>query len=210
MRATLADLARSNALFGGLAAVQGGIDALLAGRAPGRVTLVDVGAGGGDVLVHVMRRLRARGHVPRAVALDHHRTAARICRARGLAAVVADLGALPLAARSADIVMANQVLHHLPDDGIVALLAACSAVARRGVVVTDLRRSVLATVAVRIAAWVLRFHPATRADAVLSLQRAFRIAELRDFIRRISPRATVRRRWGWRLLGVWRTDYGQT
>jgi hypothetical protein len=48
-RATLADIARANALFGGRSAVVGGVDQLVRGTSAQTLTLLDVGAGMGDV-----------------------------------------------------------------------------------------------------------------------------------------------------------------
>src|SRR5690349_3850552 len=102
VRTTLSDIARSNRWFGGRSAVTRGVDALAHGAA-GPLTVLDVGAGGGDIVNHVARRMAARGVTLRPVALERHREAARMCREGGLPAVLADGGALPVADRSIDI-----------------------------------------------------------------------------------------------------------
>jgi 2-polyprenyl-6-hydroxyphenyl methylase/3-demethylubiquinone-9 3-methyltransferase len=84
---------------------------------PGAV-LVDAGCGGGLLAPHV-RRLGYRH-----VGVDLRRAGLEQCRARGMAAVAADVTALPLAAESADVVVAGEILEHVTDlPGTVAELA---------------------------------------------------------------------------------------
>src|SRR5213076_3599334 len=59
----------------------------------------------------------------RPVGVELSRTAAREARALGLAALLADGGALPIRPRSVDVVLASQVLHHLPRDVAVRWIA---------------------------------------------------------------------------------------
>lgn len=199
-RATLADLAVSNTLFGGRQAARWGVERLLK-DAPTRtgVTLLDVGAGAGDIARHLVRTLGVA-----AIALDHLACAARLCRDRGFDAVVADLHHLPLAPRSVDVVLVSQVLHHLPRPAVPAFLRAMTAVARLGVVVADLRRSPMARAGIWTAAHVLRFHRVTRLDGVTSVRRGFARAELDALCRRAGVVPMVRRRPGWRLVAWWR------
>ncbi|GAA4733685.1 methyltransferase domain-containing protein [Phytohabitans rumicis] len=75
---------------------------------PGAV-LVDVGCGGGLLAPH----LRGKGY--RHVGLDLTRSALEQAAAHGVAPVGADAGALPLADGCADVVVAGEILEHVPD-----------------------------------------------------------------------------------------------
>jgi SAM-dependent methyltransferase len=72
---------------------------------------LDVGAAGGGNT----RVLRALGL--RAVAVEYGAEGAGVAKARGLAVVRGDAGALPFGAGVADLVVAFDVLEHLRDDG---------------------------------------------------------------------------------------------
>lgn len=205
-RATLADLRIVNAACGGRQAAAHGLHELLARRPrAGELVLLDVGAGAGDILHHLVTVGGRRGVRVRPVALDFHRTAARMCRSSGLPAVVADAGALPLRPGGVDIVLASQFLHHLDRGAARAAVRDLSRVARVGVIVADLRRSRLALAGIRVLAWILRLHPATCRDGVVSIRRGYRRAELEQLLAEAGVRGTVRRRPGFRLVAWWET-----
>lgn len=205
-RATLRDIAQANALFGGTAAVQYGLDRVMQGARPSTLVVADVGAGGGDVLRAVTRRWAGRGIRVVGVALDFHREACRMAAATGGGAVQADAFRLPLADRSVDVAIASQLLHHFAPVSAPALLVELARIARIGVVVADLRRTRAAAWGIWLAATVLRFHPVSRADGVLSVRRGFTARELERVCRSAGWPASVHRRPGFRLVAVWRTD----
>ena len=202
---------RSNTLFGGRAAVSFGVDLLLAGTAPHRrITLLDVGAGGGDIARFIARRAARGGIDVRPVALDRHPAAATLCRDAGLPSVVADAWALPLAARSVDIVVASQLLHHFRRDAAVWLVRELAGVARIGVVIADLLRSRAAAMGIWLASFALGFHGVTRRDGVTSVRRGFTAPELSDVLAAAGVRTAVHRRPGFRVVAAWappRADY---
>lgn len=206
VEATLADIARVNALLGGRGAAAFGLERVMAGLAPGSaVSLLDVGAGSGDVVRHLCRWARRRSIELRPVALERHPAAALLCRRSGLATLLADGGTLPFRDRSVDVVLASQLLHHLSRGSAVRLVVELSRVARRGVVVADLRRSPVAAAGIWVAAHLLRLHRVTREDGVTSVRRGFTPRELRDVLRAAGVEATVHRRPGYRLVAAWRT-----
>ncbi len=205
VRRTLADLSVSNALFGGRQAVHWGLSRLLEdARAAGPLTVLDVGAGMGDILLHVQRRLAARWPL-RPVAVDHLRPAARLCHDAGIPAAVGDLARLPLGDRAVDLVVVSQVLHHLAPAAAAAFLRHIAPLARVGVVVADLRRSPVAQAGIWTVSHLLGFHPVTRRDGVASVGYGFTTAELAALCREAGLRAQVARRPGWRLVAWWRS-----
>src|SRR5256885_17161977 len=99
--------------------------------------------------------------------------AARLARRSGVAAVIADANAPPLAPKSVDVVTVSQVLHHLPRAAAVRCIRACDVLARRLVVLADLRRSRVAMAGVWAACLGLGLDRGTRRGAGLSLQRGY-------------------------------------
>ncbi len=200
---TLREIATTNVLFGGHRALRYGLRELC--REIGALhyrRALDVGAGDGQATAQVRRVL---GNGVALVALDHHRSAAKLCRTRGVVSVVGDMWAMPLEPDSVDVVIASLVLHHVSRSHAARLIGQWHSVARLGVVITDLRRSSVASAGFELASRVLRFHPVTRHDGHVSIRRGFREHELARVISAAGVRgATVRRRPGWRLVAYWK------
>lgn len=204
-RATLADIATANLLFGGQSAVAWGVDRLLDGQPlPPKLRVLDVGAGLGDVLVHLQHRLEREGVLVDPLALDWHRTATTLSHARGLPSIAADALTLPIADKSVDIVIASQLLHHFSREAGRDLVRELDRVARLGVVVADIRRTFVAAWGIWIAAVMLGFHRVSRRDGVLSVRRGFTVPELVSLTEEAGISAEVRRRPGFRLVAHWR------
>lgn len=174
VRRMLTDIARLNRVGGGHGALHRALAHVLPERgAPAPLTLLDIGTGAGDLPRAAVRWAARRGIPLRAVGLERHRTAARLAQGADLPMVVACGGAPPLAPRSVDLVLVSQVAHHLDHPSLVALLAACDRIARRGVMILDLRPSRTAAFLLRLGAPLLRLHPVTVADGITSLARGF-------------------------------------
>ena len=205
---SLEDVARSNALFGGRRAVLAALDDVLRdavvadGRAP--LTLLDVGTGVGDIPFHARRRAARRGVALETYGVELNAALAVASRARVGGSVCADAFALPFADGSIDVVTCSQVAHHFEEAELLRLLRELDRVARRRVIVADLRRSYVAAAGFWLASWPLRFHPVTRHDGVVSVFRGFRPDELGAHVLRATGAvAQVRRGLGWRVVSTW-------
>jgi 2-polyprenyl-3-methyl-5-hydroxy-6-metoxy-1,4-benzoquinol methylase len=217
VQAELRDIARLNAWFGGTRAVVRALEpyfraaaAVGAAGAGGAAswTLLDVGTGLGDIPRAAASAARRHGIALRLVGVDLNRTAARLAHAAArapapLAAVVADGGALPFAPRAVDVVTASQVLHHLPRATAVRWIAAFDRLARRAVVLADLRRSRLGMAAAWTAALGLGMSASTRHDAVVSLRRGYTKRELDALLAAAGVAARARYAPGFRIVAAW-------
>lgn len=202
--ASLKDVAQANRLFGGVAAALQRLDEFFRREPPGAVlTLLDVGTGLGDIPRAAARRAAASGRRLRLLGIERSRAAARAASGGDLAAILADGSALPLRRRAVDLVLCSQVLHHTRGATQIKLLAELDRVARLGVVVADIRRSALAAAGIWVAASLLRFHPASRRDGVISVLRGFTPAELARVCAAAGLRASVRRHAGYRVTAAW-------
>ncbi|MFN8646934.1 MAG: methyltransferase domain-containing protein [Gemmatimonadales bacterium] len=203
VRLSLHHIARANWWFGGWWAVRHGLATLLGGAPRGALTVLDVGCGGGDLMARAAAWGRARGHLLRPVGLERHRAAAALARQGGLPSLLACAGALPLRARSVDLVVASQLLHHFAPPAIIEFCRAADRVARIGVVIADLRRSRLAQAGFWVGSRALGFDAATRADGITSVQRGFTADGLRGLLAEAGLAARVERTPGFRLVATW-------
>ncbi len=205
VRESLRHIARANWWFGGWWAVRRGLAALLADRPGGPVTVVDIGCGSADLLCRAVRWASRRGMRLVPIGLERHRAAAALAQRAAVPTLLAAAPHLPFRDRSVDLVIASQLLHHFAPETIVAICRAADRLARRGVIVADLRRSSIAAAGFRIGSRLLRFDPVTRADGVTSVRRGFTEGELQDLTRRAGARARVVRSPGFRLVATWTT-----
>ncbi|MGE5230551.1 MAG: methyltransferase domain-containing protein [Deltaproteobacteria bacterium] len=201
---SLHNIARANRWFGGTAAVCWGLGLALRGVPSGaRLSLLDVGSGLGDVPQAAAAWAARRGIRLAPVGLERHPVAARLAAAQGLPTIVGCASAPPVSDKCVDIVSVCMVAHHFEPDSVVELLRACDQLARRAVVVADLRRAAAAALAFRCGARLLRFDPVTRGDGITSIRRGFTVAELTALLARAGVAASVARRPGWRLVATW-------
>ena len=204
---SLGNIARANRWLGGLAAVRHGLARLLAGRS-GTVTLVDVGTGAGDIPRMAQAWGQTRGIQVTPFGLERHPVAARMAHAGGLQTSIGCGGALPLRVSGVVLVVLSQVAHHLDATSCIAVFRECNRVARIGVVVADLRRSVAAQAGFWFASRALGFDRVTRADGVTSLRRGFTPETLQGLLREAGVDARVERRPGSRLVATWNKGPG--
>ncbi len=200
VRKSLADLRLVNRWLGNRRRVTATVARLLQGIEAPR--LLDVGCGSGDLIDHV--RSRCPGS-PLAVGVDvkllHLRSVPRQVRA-----VVADVRQLPFVARSFDVVTASLFLHHFDTERLVPLLRDLHALARRGLVVNDLRRARVPYLFGRLTFRWLFASSVSVADGLVSIQRGFRVSELEDAFARAEIPVRVERSWPYRLLAVAEKD----
>jgi len=213
VRRELADIARINALFGGTRAVVRELERLFrqgqgaGGRGKGATwTLLDIGTGLGDIPRAAVAAARRHGITLRAIGVELNRAAAVAARdADGgdVALVLADGNALPLRPRSVDVVIASQVLHHFPADVAIRWIATCNTLARRAVVLADLRRSRLAMAALWLVSFPLGFGAMTRRDGVLSLRRGYTRGEFNALLEAAGAPAVAHYRPVSRVVAAW-------
>ena len=200
----MADVTRANRFFGGTRALLAGLrDAMP--TLPRHATLIDVGAGTGDITLQAQQKLARGGIAVHAFGVDLSQSLVAAARHHMTGAVVGDGRRLPFADASADVVMCSQMLHHFTDAEAGTLIRELHRVSRHWVIIADLRRSWLAAAGFYLASRMLHFHPVTRADGVASVFRGFLPVELATLVHRatgITPR--VHSGLFWRITATWR------
>jgi SAM-dependent methyltransferase len=175
----LVDLARLNRLPGGTAASIEGIGHLVGARADARV--LDVGTGRADMPL----AFADRGW--RTIGLDTNPdvllVAGRETAAQPLVEIVAGDGrSLPFEDGAFDVTHASLFVHHFGPAEVVAILSELRRVARRGVVVNDLRRGLMPLLATGASAVLFGRSRVTWTDGLASARRSYTLAELDDLL----------------------------
>jgi len=206
VEASLRDIAVANRWLGGTWAALHGLGHVLADVPRGtRLTLLDIGTGHGDLPRAAVRWGRRRGLEIVPLGLELSSVAARLAAGAGVRMAIADVAALPFGPRSVDVVLLSQVAHHFAHESVGPLARACDGLARRGVVIADLRRSAVAALGFKVGSRLLGFDPVTRQDGVTSIHRGFTRRELASLLRHARLTARVERRPGFRLVASWRS-----
>ena len=153
-----------------------------------RVTILDVGTGGGDLPRRMEVFLRQRGHAPEITGIDLSQTSVLSARRRSAMQVnlrfeVRDLFDLPEAS-GFDVVHAAAVLHHFPGDLAADALRKMFALSRLGVVVNDLHRHPLAYYGIKALTRAFSRNRLIQNDAPLSVCRGFVRSELLELAER--------------------------
>jgi SAM-dependent methyltransferase len=166
-------------------------------RSSPRPRLLDVGCGSADLPAAVARAEPGVVAVGVDIKLLHLRAGPGEVRA-----VVADVNALPFAAGTFDVVTASLFLHHFDARELAPVLRALFAVARRALVINDLRRSRVPYAFGR-AFFPLLFRTRVSVDdGLTSIRRGFTESELRAAFAEAGIPARLRRTWPYRLLAV--------
>lgn len=201
---SLDDVARSNTIFGGARAVLVELANALGDDGARTLSVLDVGTGIGDIPARATRAARARGLTISAFGIDISPSLLRVARASGITPVCADALALPVATKSVDVAICSQLLHHFDSRDAITVLRELDRVARRRVIVSDLRRSWIAAAGIWIASFPLRFHPVSRHDGVVSVLRGFTTDELSEAVfAATSQKPSTHRRLGYRTTASW-------
>lgn len=204
----LRDLRRINRLLGGLSATDAVLDFLL--RRHEQLRLIDLGCGGGDHLVHLVRRgtqsdcaMELVGIDANPVTVEHarehlDRTLSPSLRSR-VQVEVGDALALPYDENAFDVAHAALFLHHFHGEEAVQLLEEMQRIGRCGLLINDLHRHLLAYLGIWTLSRLLLMAPMVQHDGPTSVRRSFRRPDLESLAEDAGlPSPTIRWHWAFR------------
>lgn len=169
-------------------------------------SVLDVGAGTGELLRVAARWARKSGRRARLVGLELNARSAigiveeskkfsEVCSVRG------DALRLPFDDGCFDFAVCSLFTHHFKDEGVIAVLGELSRIARRRVFVIDLNRHPLAYFLYTTVGRLVLYNRLLREDGALSILRSFRPAELQQLAVRAQLKdVRVERRFPFRLV----------
>jgi hypothetical protein len=201
----LIEIGMVNRFLGGTRTSLDGLAPFLRGRKD-PVRLLDVGTGGADIPVAIVRWCRREDVPVRIVAIDLGGDACRFAGAIArsypeIEICRADVFALPHRPRSFHLAHCSMFLHHFTQDEVARILRGLAGIVSEGIVVNDLRRHAVAYHSIRILTRLLSRSRLVRHDAPLSVRRGFQAEDLDDIRARCAfPEFRYRRHWAYRYL----------
>ena len=172
---------------------------------PGPLRLLELGAGTGRIGLRIAERLARGGRTVELLSTDI--SAGMLPQARSgpdLVVRPARLDVVSDPLPEADVIFTNLLIHHLSASDAAALLRNMRRTARLGGAVFDLDRNAFAFHFLRVFFPLWARSPISPADALISVQQAFRVEELRALAMEAGiERPHLRRYLGLRTLLWW-------
>lgn len=202
----LIELRRVNRLMGDARALRRSLLAEIDRLELKSFSVLDVGAGSGELLRVVADWSRKNGKTSQLVGLElNPRSAESILEESRevpeIRAVRADALRLPFADASFDFVISSLFTHHLVDEDVVTVLREMARVARRRLFVIDLHRHPLAYCLYTTVGRLVLYNRLLREDGALSILRSFRPDELSELAKQAGlKQVRVERRFPFRLV----------
>jgi ubiquinone/menaquinone biosynthesis C-methylase UbiE len=202
----LAELRRVNRWLGDLRALRRSVLPDIVRGGARAFTLLDVGAGTGELLREVAHAARSRGATARLLGLELNERAAvglleESSGFQEIKSVRGDALRLPFADGAFDYVMCSLFTHHFRDDDCVLVFKEMARVARRRVFCIDLHRHPVAYYFYTTVGRLILHNRLVREDGALSILRSFKPPELRRLAERAGLKEVkVERRFPYRLV----------
>jgi ubiquinone/menaquinone biosynthesis C-methylase UbiE len=180
----IVELQRVNRYLGDASALRRSVLSFIERDGSASFSLLDVGAGSGELLRVAARWAHASGRGAHLVGLELNARSARAiieesAAFASIAAVRGDALRLPFADDTFDYAICSLFTHHFKDEQVVSVLAEMARVSRRRLFVIDLHRHRVAYYLYTTIGRALLHNRLIREDGALSILRSFRPEELR-------------------------------
>lgn len=196
---SLRDIARVNLWFGGASTTAHMVERAAQRSGRQELSVLDVGAGAGDLMRAVCGQMQRRGVGLDVTLLD--RAATHLPR-NGTPSVAANALALPFRDGSFDLVACSLLAHHLEPEQIVTFVKEALRVCRVAVLINDLRRDPVHLALVYAAFPLFRSH-ISRHDGVASVRRSYTREEMTAMLRRTGAASVeVEERYLYRMAAI--------
>jgi 2-polyprenyl-3-methyl-5-hydroxy-6-metoxy-1,4-benzoquinol methylase len=173
----------------------------------GKITVVDIGFGGGDLLAYLYARRRELTCDLSLIGVDllpeskeyaekYHPELMGNCKF-----ITDDYKNFLKSNHKVDVVVAGLFCHHLPDEDVIDFFRYINRYATIGGIINDLQRSPLAYYAIKILTRLFSRSEFTKNDAPLSVLRSFQFNELVTYLQKAEvEKYSVSWHWAFRYI----------
>ncbi|MFN6944609.1 MAG: methyltransferase domain-containing protein [Cytophagaceae bacterium] len=185
---TLKELEIINDWLGGNGVIQSGLEKVHKKRPlEGKITIADVGCGGGDLLKLISLWAGKRGLDVSLTGIDANPDIIRYAEENTSAFpeihyMCKDIFSPEFSNETFDLITSTLFCHHFTDEQLIAMLQQFGKQARKAIVINDLHRHWFAYYSIKWITGVFSKSYMVKHDACVSVQRAFRRQELQRII----------------------------
>jgi 2-polyprenyl-3-methyl-5-hydroxy-6-metoxy-1,4-benzoquinol methylase len=188
---TLQELEVINRLLGGNRLSWKGLEQLIKAYPQEAYTLLDIGCGGGDLLILMARWAKRKGHNIQFIGIDANPNIVKYAEENCAHYPEISFRCLNIfdeefAELDCDFLHASLFTHHFTQPQLVELFQVFKKQAQLGIVINDLHRHSLAYYSIKLLTRFFSKSPMVRHDAALSVARSFRKADWKEIVRAVK------------------------
>jgi hypothetical protein len=201
----LNELKLVNRFLGGVSTSKTGFEMLFYNSNYETIKVLDIGSGSSDIF----QRLISKIPNLKIFSIDRNYRVCEIIKNENTAhPIFGDAIAPPVNEKSISVVHASLFLHHFNEDEIKKIIKSSLAIAEKGMVINDLRRSVWALIGIKILIYFFSKSTMVKNDAPLSVKRGFNKLELINLLEELKiTNYKIKRKWAFRWLIVIPRNY---
>ena len=196
----LRELRLINYFLGGNTGSKRGVSKMISDLPNNKIFILDAGSGSSDVLDDLKKKHKSI----QVISLDRNK---RVCnfikKINNFKPMVvcADAFNLPFKNKSVDIIHTSLFLHHFDNSSLKNIIKKFNDVAKQGIVINDLRRSLLAFIGIKILTSLFSRSELVKSDAPISVRKGFVKSELTDLLKEMDfSNYKIGRKWAFRWL----------
>lgn len=162
------------------------------------IKIADIGSGSSDNV------LASKNYYPNLniISIDKNLRVLNYSRNSSLK-INSDAFSMPLKSSGCDVVHCSLFLHHFNKSEIKLLLTEFLRIARKGIIINDLRRSYLALIGIKILTVLFSKSELVKNDAPLSVRRGFKKKDLVELLTECSiGNYIIKRKWAFRWMVI--------
>ena len=181
----IVELQRVNQWLGDARVLRGSLLSEIASQGLRSFSVLDVGAGSGELLRVAAKWARETGRKAAFVGLELNERSAKAIRDEfgdfpEISGVQGDGLVLPFPDNCFDYAIQSLTLHHFDDEGAVSVIREMGRVAARGIFVIDLHRNPMAYFLYATVGRIILHNRLLREDGALSILKSFKLKEMEE------------------------------
>jgi ubiquinone/menaquinone biosynthesis C-methylase UbiE len=198
----LHELKQINKYFGGFRTSYSGLKHMLKTLNDDSINILDIGSGGSDIL----ESIRRKNDSLKIFSIDKNKRVCEILKNQNDGETISepiygDVFHLPLKNKSMDVIHSSLFLHHFNEEQIKKIILSSLGIARKGIVINDLRRSAIAVVLIKFLIKLFSKSSLFKYDAPLSIKKGFIKSELVELLNELQIKnCSIKRKWAFRWL----------
>jgi len=208
---TLRELEFINRTLGGNQITVDGVNTLLQNQSRSPLEIIDMGCGGGDMLILLSKKISGKNVNGKFVGIDANPNIVEYARRNGESSNITfectNILSEEFESKTFDIAIATLFFHHFSFEELVNILKKLHSQVRIGIVINDLHRHPLAYYSIKLLTRFFSKSAMVKFDAPLSVLRGFSKKEIEDILSKAGIKNySLHWRWAfrWKVV-IWKS-----